>query len=188
MINIVDNFLDENVYQETYNSLLSNDFLTVELGEKKFWVQYSNPEFDNMIVNKLSAIDGVPRKSLLGFFRVATDQLDTDWRIHADSKVGDIRPERALVLYISPSTMEGVHGTAFWKHKKLGYTIPKDMSNEEFDKMLIEESNVLDNWDLHTVVGYIPNRAVMYPSVYFHSKFPNAGWEKGRMVYVMFYI
>lgn len=188
MIHIQDNFLSEEVYNETYSKLLSKEFSELKLGDDSFWVQESDPDFDKMVLEKISAIESVERKSLLSFFRVATDTCDTDWRIHADSKIGEIRPERALVLYISPSTMEGIHGTAFWKHKKLGYRIPDDISNEEFDRMLTEEANALENWDISSIVGYVPNRLVTYPSVYFHSKFPNIGWEGGRMVYVMFYI
>jgi hypothetical protein len=187
MINIVDDFLEPNVYQEIYDNLFHNQFQEVEVGDKKFWVQYSNEEFDKYIVEKLSAIDGVKRECLLGFFRVANEEVDTDWRIHADSKVGDIRPERALVLYISPSTKEGLHGTAFWRHKDVGYEMPLDASDEETNRFLSEQANNLDNWDLHSVVGYRTNRALMYPSNYFHSKYPNTGWKEGRMVYVMFY-
>ena len=187
MINIKDDFLHKDTYDIVCHMLANNKFQQVELGDKKFWVQYSDSEFDNIVLRNLSAIDGVPRESLLAFFRVATDELDTDWRIHADAKVGDIRPERALVLYLSESTMEGLHGTAFWKHKKLGYQMPYSISNEESDRMLMQEANDLSNWDLHSVVGYKPNRAVMYPSNYFHSKYPNVGWKEGRMVYVMFY-
>ena len=187
MINIVDDFLEENIYESVYQHLSDNEFVKVEVGDKPFWVQYTNEEFDNLILDKLSKIDGVKRECLLGFFRVATEEFDTDWRIHADSKVGDIRPERALVLYISPSTKEGLHGTAFWKHKDVGYKMPEDTSDEEANRFLLEEANNLDNWELHSVVGYRPNRAVMYPSVYFHSKYPNTGWKEGRMVYVMFY-
>ena len=187
MINIVDNFLDESSYRNIYYKLLHNDFKQVEVGNKSFWVQYSDTDFDNLILQRLSEIDGVPRESLLAFFRVATEEFDTDWRIHADSKVGDIRPTRALVLYLSESTMQGLHGTAFWKHKELGYEMPPNISDEQSDRMLINEANDLSNWELHSVVGYRPNRAVMYPSNYFHSKYPNVGWKEGRMVYVMFY-
>lgn len=187
MINIVDDFLDEKTYNATYNRLIRNEFQDVEVGDKHFWVQYSDKEFDDMILKKLSAIEGVKRECLLGFFRVATEEFDTDWRIHADSKVGDTRPERALVLYISESSKKGLHGTAFWKHKDFGHKIPEDISDEESDRLLLEESNNLDSWELHSVVGYKPNRALTYPSVYFHSKYPNTGWKEGRMVYVMFY-
>jgi len=100
---------------------------------------------------------------LLEFLRAANEQIETGRRIHAVSKEADIRTERALVLYLSPSTKKGIHGKAFWKHKKLGYNIPEDISNEEFDRMLRDEANDLENWDLHTVIGYRPNRALMYP-------------------------
>jgi hypothetical protein len=187
MINIKDNFLNKDTYEIVCHMLANNKFQQIELGEKKFWVQYSDRDFDNIVLRNLSAIDGKPRESLLAFFRVATDELDTDWRIHADSRVADIIPERALVLYLSESTMEGLHGTAFWKHKKLGYQMPHYTPKEESDRMLMQEANDLSNWELHSVVGYKPNRAVMYPSNYFHSKYPNVGWKEGRMVYVMFY-
>jgi hypothetical protein len=187
MINIVDDFLDKDIYDIIYNRLLSYQFQAVEVGGKDFYVQHSDENFDEYILSKLTAIDGVKRESLLAFFRVATEELDTDWRIHADSKVGDIRPERALVLYISPSTKEGLHGTAFWKHKEIGYEMPLDVSDQEADRFLLEEANNVDRWELHSVVGYKPNRALMYPSNYFHSKYPNTGWKEGRMVYVMFY-
>jgi hypothetical protein len=187
MINIKDDFLKDDTYEVVCHMLANNKFQEVEVGNKKFWVQYSDRDFDNIVLRNLSAIDGKPRESLLAFFRVATEEFDTDWRIHADSRVGDILPARALVLYLSPSTMEGLHGTAFWKHKKLGYEMPHYTSKEESDRMLMEEANDLSNWELHSVVGYKPNRAVMYPSNYFHSKYPNVGWKEGRMVYVMFY-
>jgi hypothetical protein len=187
MINIVDNFLEEEIYESVYQHLSDNEFVRVEVGDKPFWVQYTNEEFDNLVLDKLSQIDGIKRECLLGFFRVATEELDTDWRIHADSKVGDIRPERALVLYISESTKEGLHGTAFWKHNEIGYEMPLNTSDEEANRFLSEEANDLDNWELHSVIGYKPNRALMYPSNYFHSKYPNTGWKEGRMVYVMFY-
>jgi hypothetical protein len=187
MINIVDNFLESEIYHNVYRSLKNNEFSHVEIGDKDFWIQYSNSEFDDLVIKKISDIEGVDRECIVGFFRVATDNLDTDWRIHSDSKVGDTRPNRALVLYISPSTMNGLHGTAFWKHKKHGYQMPLSISDEETDDILLNQSNVIDNWELHSVVGYKENRAVMYPSNYFHSKYPNVGWKEGRMVYVMFY-
>lgn len=187
MINTLDNFLDKETYDATYQKLLDNEFIEISLGDKVFRVQNSDKDFNDMILKKISYIEGVERECLLGFFRVATEDFDTDWRIHADSNVGDITPERALVLYISPSKKKGLHGTAFWKHKDKGYQIPDDFTNEEFDTFLLEESNNLDSWELHSVIGYRPNRALMYPCAYFHSKYPNTGWEGGRMVYVMFY-
>jgi len=187
MINIVDNFLDDLTYISTYNKLLENDFEEVVVGDKSFWVQFSTPEFDKTVLDKVSSIEGVERSSILSFFRVATDDLDTDWRIHADSIINGERPTRALVLNISPSKMSGLHGTAFWSHREYGDSLHDGVSFEDFDGMLLNDSNDLSKWDLQSVVGYKINRAVCYPCNYFHSKYPNIGWAAGRMVYVMFY-
>lgn len=187
MINVIDNFLDGNTYKATYNKLSSNEFKEVDVGDKSFWVQYSTTEFDGLVLDKISKTEGVKRKNIFSFFRVATDKVDTDWSIHSDAIINGERPERALVLYLSPSTMKGLHGTAFWKHKELGDSLPEDVSFDDYDNVLLNESNNIDKWDLHSVIGYKVNRAVCYPCNYFHSKYPNVGWEKGRMVYVMFY-
>lgn len=187
MINVIDNFLDIDIYKEVYEKLISNDFKEVPAGDKSFWVQFSNPEFDQLVLDKISKTEGIRRKNILSFFRVATDKVDTDWRIHSDAIINNDRPKRALVLYLSPSKMEGLHGTAFWKHKELGDYLPENISCKDFDEVLLSDSNNVDKWDLHSVIGYKINRAVCYPCNYFHSKYPNVGWPDGRMVYVMFY-
>lgn len=187
MINIIDNFLSDGLYKAIYEKLSSNDFKEVQAGDKSFWVQFSDPTFDELVLNKISDIEGVKRRNIFSFFRVATDKVDTDWRIHSDAIINGERPDRALVLYLSPSRMEGLHGTAFWKHRQFGDSLPSDISFEDYDKVLLEDSNMLYKWDLHSVVGYKENRGLMYPCNYFHSKYPNIGWPEGRMVYVMFY-
>lgn len=187
MINVIDNFLDEDMYEVVYEYLLSNDFKEVDTGEKSFWIQPSTQELDDIVLDKIVSVEGVRRKNILSFFRIATDKVDTDWRIHADTIINGQRPDRALVLYISPSTMSGLHGTAFWNHKRFGYMLPSDVSPELYDEIIRMDSNNIDLWDLHSVVGYRENRAILYPSTYFHSKYPNMGWPQGRMVYVMFY-
>ena len=187
MINIVDSFLSEELYNSVYNTLIDNEFIEVQAGDKSFWIQNSNPEFDNLVISKISNIEGFERENIFSFFRVATDEVDTDWRIHSDAIINGQRPERALVLYLSPSQMGGLHGTAFWKHNELGKCLPENVSFEEYDKILASESNDISKWELQSVVGYEVNRGVMYPCNYFHSKYPNLGWESGRIVYVMFY-
>jgi len=189
MINIIDNFLDADLYNETHEMLSSNEFKEVSAGDKSFWVQFSTPEFDKIVLDKISKIEGVERKNVFSFFRVATDKVDTDWRVHADSIINGDRPERALVLYLSPSSsMDGLlHGTAFWKHEHFGEWMPEGVSFDEFDKVLLEDSNNMEKWELKSVIGHKENRVVCYPCSYFHSKYPNEAWKEGRMVYVMFY-
>jgi hypothetical protein len=187
MINIIDNFLSGELYDFLYSALIKNEFTEVKAGNKSFWIQNSTPEFDDLVINKINDIEGFHREKIFSFFRIATDEVDTDWRIHSDAIINGQRPYRALVLYLSPSEMDGLHGTAFWKHKELGDHLPNNVSFEQYDKVLESESNNLDRWELNSVIGYKVNRAVMYPCNYFHSKYPNLGWKGGRIVYVMFY-
>lgn len=187
MINITDNFLNSDMYQYIYNMLLSKDFQHIEIGEKSFWIQNSWVDFDEVVLSKINKTEGVKRRNILSFFRLATDKFDTEWNIHADSIIDGERPERALVLYLSPSNMEGLHGTAFWNHKSYGDSLPTDISFENYDEVLLKDCNDMSKWDLHSIVGYKVNRAISYPCSYFHSKYPNLGWADGRMVYVIFY-
>jgi hypothetical protein len=187
MIYIKDNFLSEPIYAHTLSHLLSNDYREVDTGEKSFWIWESGDAFDELVAYEISDIEKKPIRNILSFFRIATDEVDTDWRIHADTIINNEKPDRALVLYMSESGMDELHGTAFWSHKEMGDTQPKDVSDEEFDETLRKDSNNLDKWDLKSVVGYKPNRLLSYPCNYFHSKYPNKGWKDGRIVYVMFY-
>ena len=73
------------------------------------------------------------------------------------------------------------------EHKKHGKSLPYDTTDEEFDRMILKDSEDLSVWTLNTVVGYEQNRAISYPANYFHSKYPNKSWKEGREVFVMFY-
>lgn len=187
MIYIKDNFLSEHIYAYKLSHLLSSDYTEIDTGEKSFWICESGDAFDELVAYEISALEKKPIRNILSFFRIATDELDTDWRIHADTIINNEKPDRALVLYMSESGMDELHGTAFWSHDEMGDTQPKDVSDEEFDEILRKDSNNLDKWNLKSIVGYKPNRLLSYPCNYFHSKYPNKGWEDGRIVYVMFY-
>jgi hypothetical protein len=187
MINVLDDFLSEELHESVYNKLKSNEFEVVETPGKNFWVQYSNDEFDKIIIDKLSEIHSNSIQNVLGFFRMSNQEADTDWRIHTDSIINNDRPTHTLVIYISDSQMKGLHGTAFWNHPEFGDKLPEDVSEERYDYMLTNEANNLDLWELTSVVGYKPNRGVIFNADSFHSKYPKVSWESGRMIYVMFY-
>ena len=187
MIYIVDDFVQKNLFEIANKHLDSNEFKKTEAGNKDFHIQQSNEEFDKYITQKISIIEGKEIKNILSFFRIATDKLDVSWRIHSDLNIKGEKPDRALVLYLSPREKENLHGTALWEHDVYGRELPKDISDSDYDKMIKVDANNLDRWRLSTVVGYEENRLVSYPSSYFHSKYPNVSWEEGRKVFVMFY-
>ena len=187
MIYTVDNFIEKELFNTAVNYLNKRDFITRTVGEKDFYVQKSPKEFDDYILKKLSYIEGKKAENILSFFRVSTDELDNTWRIHSDLNINGQRPDRAIVLYMSPREIDELHGTAFWEHKIYGAQLPSNTSDEEYDKMIMVDSEDLDKWRLVSVSGYEQNRLISYPASYFHSKYPNKSWKGGRQIYVMFY-
>jgi hypothetical protein len=187
MIYIIDDFVEKNLFKLANQYLDENKFNKVIVGEKDFYIQDSNKDFDEYIATKLSIIEGKKIENILSFFRVATDEIDVTWRIHSDLNINGQKPDRAVVLYLSPREKEELHGTALWEHYIYGRELPEDISDEEYDRMIKMDADELEKWRLSTVVGYEENRLVSYPSSYFHSKYPNVSWEEGRKVFVMFY-
>jgi len=187
MIYFIDDFLPEYILKETIRDLSSQDYEEVKTPGKSFYVQSPSTSFLNHVTGSLSAIENKMIENILGFFRVSNDMLDTNWRIHSDLNIQGEKPDRALVLYISPRKINELHGTALWEHKVYGKSLPDNTTNEEFDRMITKESENLGAWTLNSVIGYKQNRAISYPANYFHSKYPNKSWKSGREVFVMFY-
>ena len=186
MIYIIDDLIHNNILIKLNNYL--NNFKELNAGDKKFWVMDSPQDFTSYMVDKISNIEKRKINNILCFFRIATEKLDNDWRIHADSIIGNQIPNRAIVLYISEPGLDELNGTALWEHVSHGDSLPfEGLENKKFDDMLLNESNDLSRWKLNSVIGYKKNRLISYPSHYFHSKYPNKGWKKGRKVFVMFY-
>ena len=187
MIYTVDNFIEKDLFNSLVVYLNERDFITQTVGEKNFYVQESFTSFDDYVLRNLAALEGRPLENILSFFRVSTDTLDNTWRIHSDLNINGQRPDRAIVLYISPRHLEELHGTAFWEHKIYGKQLPTDVTDETYNKMIRVDSEDIDKWRLVSVSGYEQNRLISYPANYFHSKYPNKSWPEGRQIYVMFY-
>tara|TARA_B100001113_G_C20824603_1_gene498272 strand:- start:80 stop:652 length:573 start_codon:yes stop_codon:yes gene_type:complete len=187
MIYCIDSFLDTNVFEKTKSKLDNNSYVEFETPGKSFWIQEATEDFINYVCLKLSNFEQKEIIPILGFFRVSNEDVDTEWRIHSDLNIAGHKPDRAAVLYMSPKEMSGLHGTAFWDHKKYGRSLPDNTTNEEYDRMILSEAENLDMWTLTSVVGYEQNRLISYPAPYFHSKYPNISWKNGREVFVIFY-
>ena len=187
MIYFIDNFLPDYIFKEAKDQLDSRNYWELTTPGKSFYVQEASDTFIKHVCGSLSTIEDNIVEPILSFFRVSNDVLDTNWRIHSDLKIEGQQPDRALVLYISPRKINELHGTALWRHKTYGKSLPDNITDKEFDRMILKESENLDMWTLDSVIGYNQNRAISYPANYFHSKYPNKSWEQGREVFVMFY-
>jgi hypothetical protein len=187
MIYIIDDFIDHNYFDFKLKELLNQDFAEYIVGDKTFYVQLSDSLFDKTVIDLISKKENNKINNILSFFRMSTDVLDTDWRIHSDLNIMGQRPDRAAVLYMTPRVINDLHGTAFWSHRVYGDSLPPHVTDKEFDDMIIKEANEVDQWELQSVIGYKQNRLVSYNANYFHSKYPNKSWVEGRIVYVIFY-
>jgi len=183
MIYIKDDFLDDDLIELLNTN--KDEFQEVKTPGKSFWVKDVPNTIAQIIKLEIENLEGNSIEPILYFIREAKEGQDVDWRIHNDSIIEGQQPDRACVLFVSESKQEGLNGTAFWEHKRYGDRLKK-ISIEAQNKLLNEDANDLDLWDLKSIIGHKKNRLISYPCNYFHSKYPNEFIES-RVVFVMFY-
>ena len=88
-------------------------------------------------------------------------------------------------MFFVDADEKDINGTALWEHVDYGHTYIKSDDNE-FNRLLKEDSNNKLKWKLNSIIGYKSNRLLSYPCEYFHSKYPNE-YTNRRIVLVMFY-
>ena len=190
---ILDDVLEKKEFLE-YQSYLQNVafYQVVEAdGNKKFYITNVPDGLEEKITTYLEKTWNAKVKVVLSGIRKATQYLDTDWAIHSDLSVGSEEiPEYGAVFYISQNESE-LNGTALWRHKEMGYRMPRNLSKDEVMRLSDRDYNDIDKWELSSVIGGIENRLVSYPAEYFHSKFPSKAWgvtqKDCRIVFVLFY-
>ena len=187
MIYIIDDFFDDSYYNYIAKQLRESQDIEVDTGHKKFYVQSADRTFTRLVCERLSKEENKIIQPILSFFRCATDELDTDWRIHSDYIIEGVNPDRACVYFMSESESSELNGTAFWEHEHYGNKLPDGSTIDEFNNIILKDSEDLTKWKLKTVIGGQENRLISYPASYFHSKYPNRAWKEGRRVFVMFY-
>lgn len=177
-ITVQDNFLSSEDFLELKKYTEDNEFFLVSTGEKSFLVLYT-PDW---VEKKLH----IPmHEMVLTFIRKAHRDFDTLPRIHADNIINGKRVSMARVMYIDLPTSHST-GTAFWNHHVHGEYLPEDVTEEEFNRLIVEDANDLHRWEYLSEVEGIPNRLLTYPGNKFHSKTPPIV-EQDRVVLVAFY-
>jgi len=179
MITIHDNFLGQHAF-DWLQEYCKQDFNIVTVGDKQFSVLETPKEV-------IASLQIPNHEIILSFIRNAYCDFDTDWRIHADNIIQGEKSKLASVLYINKPRGVTENGTAFWEHKTCGLSLPSNISNEDFDRLLLEDSDDLSKWKQKDFIANVPNRFLTYDSNYFHSKFPNKIENGTRIVLVTFY-
>ena len=102
--------------------------------------------------------------------------------IHTDVGWGT----HAAVVYLNAPNS----GTAFWKHKELDIDSLDNPTAELVEKLSLDWDDE-SKWEQQAFVSGTTNRAVIYNSAWFHSRFPfhaaGASEQDGRLVVVAFF-
>lgn len=170
---------DDYLKIDTFNSLkeyCTSDFQIVKVGEKNFSVLETPKDL-------LPLLEVKGHNLILSFIRSADKNFDTDLRIHADHIIEGKKAVLASVLYIDVKDS----GTAFYSHREYGRLLPVTVSNEEFDRLIIEDSNNESKWVMTDFISGVPNRLLIYDANMFHSKYPKVIKNGVRKVLVNFY-
>lgn len=143
---------------------------------KRVWIG-EIPGLQKSIEDKLGPVD------MLGMgFRLNYDGERPNAAVHSDLGWGT----HALVLYFN----EGPGGTAFWKHKATGARTIY-VGDHELLAKVAPDWNDEAAWDLRELVTIKPNRALIYRSALFHSRYPFAAFgatpENGRLIAIAFF-
>lgn len=180
MYEIKDNFLPENTFKRLQYYCETNEFSIVTAGDKQFSV-IDIPE------NIYPYLEIVGYERVFSFIRSAYNGFDEEARIHADNIIMGERVSLASVLYIN--SPEGVtkNGTSFFDHHLHGKELSECISEEEYNRMILEDSNDLDKWVQTDYVESKPNRLLKYPARNFHAKSPNKIENGTRIILASFY-
>lgn len=180
MIEVIDDFFPKQKFEAIQNYCKYSEFEIVDAGGKQFSAL-------PVPVNVLPFLQKEGHEIILTFIRRAWKDFDTDLRAHSDGTIMGKKTSLASVLYINDDAGVTPNGTRFYSHTTHGSSFPDDGSEEEFDRLILEDSNNPEKWTQLSEVLAKPNRLLIYESRLFHGKFPNVIEDKERQVLVTFY-
>ena len=180
MIVTKNNFLPKQTFASLQNYCKVNEFSIFSIEKKLFSILETPGDI-------FPFLEKEGYELTLSFIRDAYNGFDTDLNIHADNIVNGRKTDLAAVLYINDTDGVTPNGTRFYEHETHGVELLEDVSNDEFNRLLLEDANDESKWTAVEEVLAYPNRAVFYGSNLFHSKFPKEITEGRRIALVAFY-
>lgn len=178
MIIIQDNFLAKETFKKLQN-YCNQDFKIHKIGDKEFSLLPTPKDL-------LPLLEFQEHDIVTSFIRSAYKGFDDDLRIHADNVINNHKIEFASVLYVNNDDITP-NGTCFYKHHLHGSTLTENVSEKEFDRLILEDSNDESKWVRTDIINSVPNRFLVYKANYFHGKFPKKIDKGIRKVIVTFY-
>jgi len=180
MIFVQDQYFTTETFKALQDYCNNNEFQKVETEGKDFFVLETPKEL-------IPLLQFSGHELVLSFIRMADKNHNTTPSIHADNLINGHKTALASVLYINNEEDVSKNGTAFYSHNYYKRELPENISNEEFDKLLKEDSNDPLKWQIKDIITSVPNRMLTYSSNQFHAKFPSKIERGTRIVLVCFY-
>lgn len=177
---VIDNFLSEELAKDMRQQALAAEYIDWHGPDGQVYKRIS--QLDNKdICDSIAKHCG--KVEMLGMaFRANMNGEPPNQAIHTDVGWGT----HALVYYLS----DGNSGTAFWKHRATGMTNLSPIDNKTFIKVRKDWADI-SKWEQIDFVPMKFNRAVMYDSTLFHSRYPFEAFgtclEDCRLVLVAFF-
>jgi len=178
MIKVLNNVLDEKEFSSIKFYLKNSikDFKSFDVGHDHSLYFHLIPKHVKQKLNK-AVMDTVGDfEDVLTFARLNTPTKNTEFRIHADSKIFGKQPNLAAVFYLDSSTDSG---TAFFEHPVYGKT------HTPPNPQIITEDD--GDWNNYHQYNAIENSMLLYNSDLYHGRQPWAVKEE-RIVIVKFMI
>lgn len=176
-----DNFLPQHIFLKLKKFISNTDFKIIDIGANRKISVIETPQF---VTNFLKVEN---HKLITSFLRESNDGFDNQLNIHADNLIKSEKIALASVLYINEINQATANGTAFYKHEKYGEKLPEDISDEEYNRMLLEDANDKTKWICYHHIASIPNKLLTYDARLFHAKYPLNIDKGNRIVMVNFY-
>ena len=181
MIQITNDFLPQEAFLDLQDYCYSNIFKNADFSDGKQISYLETP------MELLEFLQKPNHELVLTFIRNANSETDTLPNIHADNILNGRKIDLASVLYINQFNDCELNGTGFWSHNNHGTELQKNVSEEEFNRLLIEDSNDVSKWNQTDKIQNFPNRQLLYKANMFHSKYPSKIIKGNRMVLCCFY-
>jgi hypothetical protein len=183
---IVDDFLTEEDLAIVTERGRSAEFVDYKAEEDGVIYKRVSPQHIQPVVDALTESMGrAPRIYRMGYRLNYEGELPNN-EIHSDSGWGT----HALVLYLSDVPNGMASGTGFWRHRISGADRIKAGEIELYEQVKNDWNNVAA-WDLKSVVPSRINRATIYKTELFHSRWPFEAYgttpEDGRLIVVAFF-
>jgi hypothetical protein len=172
---IVENVLPETVFKELEKALDGAFFKSYDVGGNQLYYH----EIPNGVAKLLSDVCsrevGKELSTILSFARLNTPELNTEFRVHADSVIFNQKPTIASVFYLKDSIDSG---TALFEHPVYG---KKHVAGKN-PQIILEDDG---KWHAYKKYYAKANTMFIYNSDLYHGRFP---WKvnEERIVLVNF--